>query len=317
MLTPLPHTRQVYEGERIEIKIRLDVNPEPIIKWYKNDQEIKPSHRISIDYYGGVACLTYSSVIGSDSGHYRVHVVNAKGSVTSEMDFTVLPGQHPMDQPDISGIVPLSGTFTQSPRSSSTVRMHTESSTSMYLPGLDGSRPGVWSPQHHPESRQPRPSALHIRSPSPAQLGHPPVWQPTPSPSWMSSQVDGSQSYVSALSPVGSSISGYPPMMQRQTTATTERTSVEIQPTMTVNQMHPIQPSPERSAPLSWKPAPRPSQQGQHQPPGQQQGQPQQWGHPQQPGPAQKSMGYDQVPAVPATWQPARQPLPQQMWTVR
>ena len=89
MLTPLPHTRQVYEGERIEIKIRLDVNPEPIIKWYKDGVELTPSHRITIDYYGGVACLTYNAVIKSDSGHYLVHVVNSKGSLTSEMDFTV------------------------------------------------------------------------------------------------------------------------------------------------------------------------------------------------------------------------------------
>lgn len=89
MLTPLPHTRLVYEGERIEIKIRLDVNPEPIIKWYKDGVELKPSHRIKIEYYGGVACLTYSSVIKSDSGHYLVHVVNSKGSLKSEMDFSV------------------------------------------------------------------------------------------------------------------------------------------------------------------------------------------------------------------------------------
>lgn len=89
MLTPLPHTRQVYEGERVEIKIRLDVNPEPIIKWYKDGVELKPSHRITIDYYGGVACLTYNAVITTDSGHYLVHVVNSKGSLKSEMNFTV------------------------------------------------------------------------------------------------------------------------------------------------------------------------------------------------------------------------------------
>lgn len=89
MLTPLPHTREVWEGERVEIKIRLDVNPEPTIKWYKNGEEIKPSHRLSIDYYGGVACLTYNAVILSDAGHYLVHVVNSKGQLKSEMHFKV------------------------------------------------------------------------------------------------------------------------------------------------------------------------------------------------------------------------------------
>ena len=89
MLTPLPHTRTVWEGERVEIKIRLDVNPEPIIKWYKNGEELKSSHRITIDYYGGVACLTYNAVILSDSGHYLVHVVNSKGQLRSEMNFDV------------------------------------------------------------------------------------------------------------------------------------------------------------------------------------------------------------------------------------
>lgn len=234
MLTPLPHTRQVYEGERIEIKIRLDVNPEPIIKWYKNGEELKPSHRITIDYYGGVACLTYNAVIAGDSGHYRVHVVNAKGSVTSEMDFTVLPGQHPLDQPDISGIVPLTlagTTFSPStPGGSSTIRLHTENSTGMYLQSNRPHRPGVWTPRQQSE-----PPLRAVRPPSQQSVIYmQPAEQQTP-PQSVTSQ--HSQQIILQQSQTGQRV----PVQQVQ--------QIPIQ-------QIPVQQTPQQQIPPMWQPAP-------------------------------------------------------------
>lgn len=245
MLTPLPHTRQVYEGERIEIKIRLDVNPEPIIKWYKNGEELRPSHRITIDYYGGVACLTYNAVIASDTGHYRVHVVNAKGSVTSEMDFTVLPGQHPMDQPDISGIVPLSGTTFRSstPTGSSTIRMQTENSTGMYLQTNRPHRPGIWTPRQQSE-----PPLRAVRPPSQQSVIY---MQPNePQQHQQSSQQSHTQVLIQQTPTSQGSISKTLP----------QHTPVQQIPVQQI----PVQQTPMQEIPVMWQSAPPGSWQSTH-----------------------------------------------------
>lgn len=234
MLTPLPHTRQVYEGERIEIKIRLDVNPEPIIKWYKNEVELRPSHRITIDYYGGVACLTYNAVIASDTGHYRVHVVNAKGSVTSEMDFTVLPGQHPIDQPDISGIVPLSRTTfgPSTPNGQSTIRLQTENSTGMYMQTQRPHRPGVWTPRHQSE-----PPVRVVRPPTQSVI----YMQPNEQQQMMSQQqMTSQQSHTQIL-------------LQQTAPGQSPR---PVTPVQQGPQQTPLQQAPMQQIPAMWQSAP-------------------------------------------------------------
>jgi len=71
-------------------------------------------------------------------------------------------GPHPVDQPDISGLVPHPTPLRYSQNESSTVRMQTQSSTTMYL-GSPDRQPlrGVWAPRQQSEPPL-RPLTPHV-----------------------------------------------------------------------------------------------------------------------------------------------------------
>ena len=132
-------------------------------------------------------------------------------------------GQHPIDQPDISGIVPLSTPNYQT-QQSSTIRFQSQSATSMLMGG--GARQplqAVWGPRQSSEPpvramrpplpSQPQPQTLQsdrslsmlAQSPTTQRPTQqiPAMWQSAPSPGAQSfiTQTDMSRSYTSAQSP--------------------------------------------------------------------------------------------------------------------
>lgn len=143
-----------------------------------------------------------------------------------------------MDQPDITGIVPLSKPVYPT-HGSSTIRMQTQSSTSMYLGSTDRQPlQGVWSQRQRSEPPAVRPS--RPRQPQP-------VWQPVPnyqqpaqqSPgSWqqqtVTQQTEMSRSFTSGMSPAMSdSVMSPAPTIERP---------------------------PSRSSSVGWQPVPAPQQ---------------------------------------------------------
>jgi predicted DNA-binding antitoxin AbrB/MazE fold protein len=86
---PLRDTK-VKEGEKVKLEVAFKGQPEPIVKWYRDDAEIQSSTDFEISYSDEGTSLSIAEVFPEDQGRFKCVITNADGSATSEANLAVL-----------------------------------------------------------------------------------------------------------------------------------------------------------------------------------------------------------------------------------
>ncbi|XP_051165291.1 obscurin isoform X2 [Leptopilina boulardi] len=88
----LPKSLNIDEGKPLELSINVDGSPIPIVKWYKDGEEIKPNDHIKLNKLpDGTMKLSIDRVIPTDCGAYKVVSKNSGGEETSLCAVAIKP----------------------------------------------------------------------------------------------------------------------------------------------------------------------------------------------------------------------------------
>lgn len=80
----LPKSLNIDEGKPLELTINVDGSPIPVVKWYKDGEEIKPDGHLKLEKLpDGSMKLSIDKVVPTDCGAYKVVSKNSGGEETS------------------------------------------------------------------------------------------------------------------------------------------------------------------------------------------------------------------------------------------
>lgn len=79
----------INDGEKLELKVKVEGDPEPQITWSKGDKILTSSEVMELKYKGGKATLTIKEVFPEDEGEYTCTALNSIGSVTTSCKLTI------------------------------------------------------------------------------------------------------------------------------------------------------------------------------------------------------------------------------------
>ena len=80
----LPKSLDIDEGQPLELLANVDGSPIPIVKWYKDGEEIKPDGHIKLETLpDGTMKLSIDNVVPTDCGAYKVVGANTGGEEVS------------------------------------------------------------------------------------------------------------------------------------------------------------------------------------------------------------------------------------------
>ncbi|XP_060064415.1 titin-like, partial [Ylistrum balloti] len=86
---------RVTEGNPITLEVHFKGYPPPIISWYRDSFEIKPSHDFQISVTETVSTLFIPEVFPEDTGMYMVKAYNMYGTVQCKAKMTVIEEESP------------------------------------------------------------------------------------------------------------------------------------------------------------------------------------------------------------------------------
>ena len=78
------------EGDKVKLDVSFKGQPEPIVKWYRDDSEIQSSTDFEISYTNEGTSLSIAEAFPEDSGRFKCVITNADSSATSEANLLVL-----------------------------------------------------------------------------------------------------------------------------------------------------------------------------------------------------------------------------------
>jgi hypothetical protein len=78
--------------------------PEPVIRWTKENSDIREDHRIDIYSDRGVHHLEISEVIVTDNGLYTIHAMNSLGKITAECQIEVIQNLDKVKRLKVEGL---------------------------------------------------------------------------------------------------------------------------------------------------------------------------------------------------------------------
>jgi hypothetical protein len=81
----------VHEGETAKLDCVVIAQPEPKIVWFKEEETIKESQRVKLDFQGDHCTLTINKTTPTDSGLYKVSARNQAGETTNFCQIYVQP----------------------------------------------------------------------------------------------------------------------------------------------------------------------------------------------------------------------------------
>lgn len=90
VVSPLPTTLQVKDGEALEIKCEFSGDPEPQVSWTKSGEPLTSSDVVALKYRNRVAVLTIPEVFPEDEATYVCTAVNSMGKTSSQCVLKVL-----------------------------------------------------------------------------------------------------------------------------------------------------------------------------------------------------------------------------------
>lgn len=77
-----------------------------MIRWIKDNADVREDHRIDIYSDRGVHHLEISEILVSDQGLYTVHVENALGIVTAQCHIEVIENSDKIKRLKVEGLLP-------------------------------------------------------------------------------------------------------------------------------------------------------------------------------------------------------------------
>jgi hypothetical protein len=78
--------------------------PEPVIRWTKENIDIREDHRIDIYSDRGVHHLEISEVIVTDKGLYTIHAENSLGKISAECQIEVVENVDKVKRLKVEGL---------------------------------------------------------------------------------------------------------------------------------------------------------------------------------------------------------------------
>lgn len=80
---PLENDLTINDGDRLELTVKVEGDPEPQITWLKNEQVVTSSDVVDLRYKYGVASLTIQEVFPEDEGEYVCTATNSIGTIST------------------------------------------------------------------------------------------------------------------------------------------------------------------------------------------------------------------------------------------
>lgn len=91
IINKLEEKQLVNEYDSLTLLVQVDADPKPTVTWYKDEQVIVESERITISEDGGNYTLKITGVVDMDNAVYKVDVRNQDGSTSDQSQLTVPP----------------------------------------------------------------------------------------------------------------------------------------------------------------------------------------------------------------------------------
>lgn len=89
ILQKLGKDKQVSQEEFVELRVKVESEPKPEVKWFKDEEEIKSSEHFVIKEDGDDYVLKITGAVTTDSARYKFKAVNIHGSAEDEVRLDV------------------------------------------------------------------------------------------------------------------------------------------------------------------------------------------------------------------------------------
>lgn len=81
--------KQVKETENLSLDVKIPPECKAEVTWFRDDQQLKEDHRITIISAGNLHCLTIFGVSIKDEAVYKVVASNASGTTSSDCEVLI------------------------------------------------------------------------------------------------------------------------------------------------------------------------------------------------------------------------------------
>lgn len=85
ILEKLGTEKVVSQGKNLELKVKIEAEPKPEVKWYKDEEEIKSSDHFVISEDGDTYIMRITGAVTTDASRYKCKAVNIHGSADDEV----------------------------------------------------------------------------------------------------------------------------------------------------------------------------------------------------------------------------------------
>jgi len=90
-MTGLRPEQSLKDGSRLELKVQVKGDPDPMVTWLKDGQPISSNEIMEVKYKNGMASVIINEVFPEDAGKYTCKATNSKGSVETSSKVTIIP----------------------------------------------------------------------------------------------------------------------------------------------------------------------------------------------------------------------------------
>lgn len=90
-MTGLKPEQSLKDGSRLELKVQVKGDPDPMVTWIKDGKPISSNEIMEVKYKNGMASVIINEVFPEDGGKYTCKATNSKGSVETSSKVSVIP----------------------------------------------------------------------------------------------------------------------------------------------------------------------------------------------------------------------------------
>jgi len=90
-MTGLKPEQSLKDGSRLELKVQVKGDPDPMVTWMKDNKSIASNEIMEVKYKNGVASVIINEVFPEDAGRYTCKATNSKGSVETSSKVSIIP----------------------------------------------------------------------------------------------------------------------------------------------------------------------------------------------------------------------------------
>lgn len=90
-MTGLKPEQSLKDGTKLELKVQVKGDPDPMVTWLKDGKPISSSEIMEVKYKNGFASVIINEVFPEDGGKYTCKATNSKGSVETSSKVIIIP----------------------------------------------------------------------------------------------------------------------------------------------------------------------------------------------------------------------------------